>query len=462
MPSDRGSRAAWTITVTQLNEYVRRMLSGDPMLRSIRVRGELSGCKKHVSGHWYFTLKDEGARVQCAMFRQHALYLNFQPKDGMRVTVTASASLYTQSGAYQLYVESMEQEGAGELHLRFEALKRRLSEEGLFDPSIKKPLPMLPKVIGVVTSRTGAVLRDIVRVARRRDPNVSILLAASSVQGTGAAQEIADAIDKLNRDGRAEVILCGRGGGSMEDLWAFNEEIVARAIARSRIPVVSCVGHETDFTIADFVADLRAPTPSAAAELAVPVVSELRGDADMLLIRMTRALMSKQMILRTQLERLAGSAALREPRRVLVDGRREEVGRKFEELSRGMENMQTRRRNMLHRQTVRLMGARYLLNTQSRRRQVEMLEMRLENALEEKMHSCRRQLALMEHSLRNMDPAAVLSRGYAAVYAQGRAVSDAENVQAGQEIEIRMRGGVLRAAVLSVREEKEYGKENEL
>ncbi len=454
MPSDRGFRSAsaWTISVTQLNEYVRRMLSGDPMLRSIRVRGELSGCKRHISGHWYFTLKDEGARVQCAMFRQHAIYLNFQPHDGMRVTVTGSASLYSQSGAYQLYVEKIEQEGAGELYLRFEALKQKLSEEGLFDPSLKKPLPMLPKVIGVVTSRTGAVLRDIVRIARRRDPNVSILLAAASVQGTGAAQEIADAIDKLNRDGRAEVILCGRGGGSMEDLWAFNEETVARAIARSDIPVVSCVGHETDFTIADFAADLRAPTPSAAAELTVPVAAELKGDVDALMIRMTRALMGRHMLLTSQLERLCEREALRVPQCVLIDVRRRALDGLADRLSRSMERICFHQKNMLHHRTVCLMGARHLLLTESRLRRVELLELRLKAAFEARIQSARRELNMMERSLRGLDPSAVLERGYAAVYANGRAVSDSKAVPVGQVIEIRMRDGTIRALVQTVDE----------
>ncbi|MBR3504181.1 MAG: exodeoxyribonuclease VII large subunit, partial [Clostridia bacterium] len=255
----------WTLSVSQLNEYVRKSLAGDPMLQNIRVSGELSGVKRHFSGHIYFTLKDESARVQCVMFRSAATGLAFLPEDGMRVVVRGSASLYTAAGAFQIYADAIERQGVGELYLRFEALKRRLSEEGLFDPAIKRELPALPRTIGVVTSRAGAVLHDIVRVARRRDPNVRILLAPAAVQGAGAAEDIARAIALLNRQGEADVILCGRGGGSLEDLWPFNEEIVARAIRSSRIPVVSCVGHETDFTIADFAADLRAPTPSAAA-----------------------------------------------------------------------------------------------------------------------------------------------------------------------------------------------------
>ncbi len=416
--------AEWTISVSQLNEYVRKLISGDPMLRAIRVRGELSGFKKHVSGHLYFTLKDEQARVQCVMFRQNALRLDFLPRDGERVTVTGSASLFAQSGAYQLYVEDMAQEGAGELFLRFEELKRKLSAEGLFDPSRKKQPPMLPKVVGVVTSRTGAVLRDIVRIAGRRNPHVSILLAASAVQGNGAAEEIVAALERLNRDGRADVILCGRGGGSMEDLWPFNEEIVARAIARSKIPVISCVGHETDFTIADFVADLRAPTPSAAAELAVPVAEELENTVDVLTARMTRALMNRQMLSRARLERL--TAALSEPGRML-DAKRRQVDMLLLRMRRALENRAVRQ--------------------ETRKRMVSGLTDRLERGMARRLERRHAELETLVRALEGLNPAAVLERGYAVVYAQGRAVSGVTDVTPGSEIGVRLKDGTLRAKV---------------
>ena len=437
--------AEWTISVTQLNEYVRKMISGDPLLRDIRVRGEISGFKRHISGHLYFTLKDEGARVQCVMFKQNALSLSFRPADGMKVVASASASLYTQSGTYQLYVESMKQEGAGELYLQFEALKNRLSAEGLFDPSVKQPIPMLPKVIGVVTSRTGAVLRDIVRVARRRNPNVTILLAAASVQGVGAAEEIVSAIRRLNRDGRADVILCGRGGGSIEDLWPFNEEIVARAIFESRIPVISCVGHETDFTIADFVADLRAPTPSAAAELAVPVMEDLIHTVNSMTVRMTRALMGRQEILRSQLNALSKSASLANPARVLIDERRRALEGLSERLSRSLLRAQETRRNALHRQVARLMGEKHLLSPDIRRSQVGGLETRLNQAMQTQLQQKRSRAEALERMLLSLNPASVLERGYAAVYVDGRAVSDAKDVPVGTEISVRMRDGRLAA-----------------
>ena len=266
----------WTLSVSELNEYVRKRLAGDPLLRTVEVTGEISNYKHHISGHRYFALKDEGARVACVMLRTQAEGLDFRPEDGMRVTVRASASIYVRDGSYQLYVNSMRLSGAGELYLRFETLKKKLAQEGLFDPARKQPIPLFPRVLGVATSEDGAAIRDILRVARARNPRIEIVLAPCAVQGASAAAEIVRAIERLNRDGRSEVILVGRGGGSLEDLWPFNEEIVARAIAASAIPVISCVGHEIDFTIADFVADVRAATPSNAAELAVPVVAEMR------------------------------------------------------------------------------------------------------------------------------------------------------------------------------------------
>jgi exodeoxyribonuclease VII large subunit len=250
-----------TLTVGELNEYARRLLAADPLLRAVRVRGEVSGFKRHYSGHLYFSIKDETARVQCVMFRQHALGLDFEPADGQMVVIDGAASLYAATGGFQVYCQAMRREGAGALYQRFEALKKRLMEEGLFDAALKKPLPLLPRRVGLVTSPTGAAVRDMIRILRRRNPAATSSSPPCQVQGEGAARDIARALDLLNERGGVEVILCGRGGGSMEDLWAFNEETVARAIARSRVPVVSCVGHETDFTIADFVADARAPRP---------------------------------------------------------------------------------------------------------------------------------------------------------------------------------------------------------
>ena len=266
---------ASALSVSDLNEYVRRSLAGDPMLQGIAVRGEVSNFRPYASGHWYFSLKDEHSRIACVMFRQHNMGLRFKPQDGMKVVLVGSAGLYTVSGSYQFYAEAMLQDGVGELFVRYNALKDKLLKEGLFDASRKRPLPLLPRAVGVITSASGAVLHDIKTVTRRRFPNMPLILRSAQVQGDGAAVDLVIALQELAQSGYVGVIIIGRGGGSMEDLWAFNEEELVRAIAACPIPVISAVGHETDTTLADFAADMRAPTPSAAAELAVPDKKEL-------------------------------------------------------------------------------------------------------------------------------------------------------------------------------------------
>ena len=278
---------SWTLTVSDLNEYVRRSLAGDPMLKDLKLRGEISNFKRHVSGHLYFSLKDEQARIQCVMFRQDASRLTFSPADGMRVELRGSVSLYTAAGSYQFYATGMSPDGLGALYQRFEELKRRLMAEGLFDAGRKRPLPLLPRQIGIVTARTGAVIHDIARVAGRRNPGVPLVLRPAQVQGAGAAEDIAQGIRDLSALPEIDVLIIGRGGGSLEDLWAFNEEAVVRAIAACPVPVISAVGHETDVTLSDFAADVRAATPSAAAELAVQERNQLN---DQLLSLRARAL----------------------------------------------------------------------------------------------------------------------------------------------------------------------------
>lgn len=258
------------ITITELNEYVKRIFTRDAVLNGIRVRGEISGFKRHSSGHLYFSLKDAGALIRCVMFRQDAYTLSFAPLDGMQVIAEGSVSLYVRDGQYQLYVHAMEKEGQGELYRQYLELKDALEREGYFDAAHKKGIPFLPACVGIVTSPTGAAIKDITEIAHRRFPKMRLLLCPVLVQGAGATESIADGIRRMNADGRASVLIVGRGGGSLEDLFAFNTKEVAEAIYKSDIPVISAVGHETDYTIADFVADLRAPTPSAAAELAVP------------------------------------------------------------------------------------------------------------------------------------------------------------------------------------------------
>ncbi len=259
----------FTLTVTDLNDYVRRSLAGDPILQGLVLRGEISNLVRHTSGHYYFSLKDEKSRIACIMFRQYAQSVPFQMKDGMSVLLKGSVSLYVQSGTYQFYAESAELDGMGALYLRFEQLKLELSKEGLFDVSKKRPLPLLPRAIGIVTAKTGAVIHDIQNVTRNRNSSVQLILRPTLVQGEGAKEDIVKGIEALSKLEQVDVIIVGRGGGSLEDLWAFNEECVVRAIAQCPVPVISAVGHETDVTLSDFAADMRASTPSHAAEIAV-------------------------------------------------------------------------------------------------------------------------------------------------------------------------------------------------
>lgn len=264
-----------TLTVGQLNLFIKDILGQIPILNDIRIKGEISNFKHHSSGHMYMSLKDETGVLRAVMFRSAAMTLNFRPENGMQIIAEGRISVYERDGQYQLYINSMEQEGKGNLHEQFEKLKAKLQAEGLFDQSAKKPIPKYPKRVGVVTAPTGAAVKDIINILTRRFEAADICLYPALVQGDGAAESIKTAIEYFNKEGSADVLIVGRGGGSIEDLWAFNEEVVARAIFASEIPIISAVGHETDFTIADFVADLRAPTPSAAAELAVPSGEEL-------------------------------------------------------------------------------------------------------------------------------------------------------------------------------------------
>lgn len=402
------SAHALTLTVEELNEYVRRTLAGDPMLHGIRLRGEISNFKRHVSGHWYFTLKDMQSAISCAMFRQAASSVGFTPTDGQQVVLYGSVGLYAKTGSYQFYAEGMEPDGVGELYLRMEALKNKLSKEGLFDAALKKPLPLLPKGVGIATSGTGAVIHDIARIAWRRDSGMPLYLYPVAVQGEGAAEQIAFAIKVLDALDNVDVIIIGRGGGSMEDLWPFNEEIVARAIAACKKPVVSAVGHETDFTIADFVADLRAPTPSAAAELVVPEREALLSEIARLQGRMKRA----------------GEAG---------------VAQKGAELSELKERLlEQTPENQLHTisERVRALSGRIILVAES--------------ALQTKSHR------LGEATLRlsGASPEATLQRGYALVRQNGTMVQSVDDLDQTRQFTVMLRDGHIDAQSVHVQKEE--------
>ena len=307
------------VSVTELNRYIKDKIATDEALSNIIVKGEISNFKNHYTGHMYFTLKDENSLIKCIMFKTYASKLNFMPKDGMKVFVLGGVSVFERDGIYQIYVKAMQEDGVGALYREYEKLKQELEKQGLFDEAHKKKIPLMPKIVGVLTSQTGSVIKDIINVSTRRNPNVYIRLLPVPVQGEDAASKIVKGIKKMNDEKLADVLILARGGGSLEDLWPFNEEIVAHAIYESEIPIISAVGHETDFTIADFVADLRAPTPSAAAELAVPDIYEVKQKINLYQNRLRLSLSKKLEIMKLRYEKSMSSQIFKDPTRMISD-----------------------------------------------------------------------------------------------------------------------------------------------
>lgn len=342
-----------SITVSQLNRFVAALLAGQEPLRNLLVQGELSNVKRYASGHWYFNLKDANAQVSCVMFRQQADALRFKPQDGQAVLIGCRASLYERDGKFQLYVDTMQPLGKGDLHLAFEQLNDKLRAEGLYDVAHKRPLPRFPRRIGIATSQSGAVIRDIINVSKRRYPSCRLLLAPCQVQGEGAAASIAAAIRRLNDIPDIDLIIVGRGGGSLEDLWAFNEESLARVVYASAKPIISAVGHETDFTICDFVADLRAPTPSAAAELALPDRVQLLRELESQGVRLGSLLERRLVTAKHRLQRLAANRYLENPYERIAE-RRLYLDRLSENLERGFRRYNDKQSNNLSRLAARL------------------------------------------------------------------------------------------------------------
>jgi exodeoxyribonuclease VII large subunit len=438
--------------IHEVSELASRVKSSlDEGFGQIWVRGEISNFRSYSSGHWYFTLKDFDAQLKAAMFSRDNRRLRFEPRDGDAVLVSGRVDLYVRRGDLQVVASHMEPEGAGRLAREFEQLKARLSEEGLFEPGRKRALPRVPRHIGIVTSEKAAALQDMLRVLQSRDPTLNITLAPSRVQGDGAGRQVAAALDLLNQIGQAEVILCGRGGGSIEDLWAFNEEVVARAIARSEIPVISCVGHEIDFTIADFVADLRAATPSAAAELAVPVRAELEAVlADRVqrlqgaLARQLRARRQRLLELRVRLGR---------PERSL-DGAVQRVDDARDRLARA-----TSQQLQLRRQRLDSAGARLaVLNPQRdlllSRRRLERAQQQLAGSMAVRLSRRRHELDASRRALYALGPLQALARGYALVStADGVVVRGPSQVAIGDSVQVRLAQGALRCTVNEVADE---------
>jgi len=395
------------LSITQVNEYIRALVDRDALLSGVAVKGEISNYKVYPSGHHYFTLKDEGAALKCVMFRAQAMRLRFRPENGMKIIAMGKIAVYPRDGAYQLYCSTMAMDGVGDLHAAFEQLKAKLASQGMFAPEHKKPLPRYPKTIGIITSEAGAAIHDMLRILRKRYPLVRVRLLPVRVQGAEAPGEIAAAIRYANHYRIADLLIVGRGGGSIEDLWAFNDELVARAIYDSQIPVISAVGHEPDVTISDFVADLRAATPSNAAELAVPDQNVLRQNIDAMSAAMVTALQRQIKTCRRQLTVLSESAALQSP-------------------------------------------TQYYLQ---RRMALEHLKSRLVSMQLQSISNRKQRYVGLTAKLDAMSPLKVLSRGFAMVQMEdGTLVQSVNQVNDGKMLSITVSDGTIHAAVTDIKE----------
>ncbi len=397
------------LSITQLNEYIRGRMDSDPLLAQVAVRGEISNYKLYPSGHHYFTLKDEGSALRCVMFKGNAMRLRFRPENGMKIIAMGKVSVYPRDGAYQLYCTAMTMDGVGDLYAAFEQLKKKLAAQGLFDPAHKKPLPRYPGTIGIITSSAGAAVHDMLRILRKRYPLSKVRLLPVRVQGAEAPGEIAAAIGYANHHRLADLLIVGRGGGSIEDLWAFNDEQVAYAIYHSEIPVISAVGHEPDVTISDYVADLRAATPSNAAELAVPDQDALRQSLDAMSNAMASSLNRQVKAARQHLLVLSASPALQSPTGYL----------------------------------------------EQRNQSVELLKNRLVAAQNQNITRAKQRYIAQISKLEAMSPLKVLTRGYSMVHSErGEVVRSVSQVSLGERIQVKLSDGTLSATVMK----KEEGK----
>ena len=394
--------ANMAVTVSDLNQYIKNKIADDEYLNNILVKGEISNFKNHYTGHMYFTLKDDKSLIKCIMFKSYAQKLNFMPKDGMKVFIFGGVSVFERDGVYQIYAKAMEQDGLGDLYTKYQKLKEKLEKSGLFDEEHKIKIPKMPKTIGVLTSQTGSVIRDIINVSTRRNPNVVIKLLPVPVQGEGAAEKISKAIEYMNKEKLADVLILARGGGSLEDLWPFNEEIVANSIYYSEIPIISAVGHETDFTIADFVADLRAPTPSAAAELAVPDVYEVEQKILNYQNRLRMSLVKKVELMRLRFDKSMSSFVFKEPKRKIQEN--------------------------------------YL--------RVDSNVKQLENLIKTKQEHKKTKFSKIVAKLDAYSPLKTLSRGYSITQKDGKIIKSKKEVNPGDKIEIRFSDGNKEAKIL--------------
>ncbi|MFC7681927.1 exodeoxyribonuclease VII large subunit [Paenibacillus sp. GCM10028914] len=446
------------LSIKDLNRYIRMKMESDTRLSDVWIRGEISNFTHHSSGHMYFTLKDEGSRIRAIMFSAHNQRLPFIPKEGSRVIARGNVSVYERDGQYQFYAVHMQPDGIGSLYLAYEQLKKKLEEEGFFATERKRPLPLFPRTVGVITSPTGAAVRDIMITIKRRFPQVRVILYPVLVQGKGAAPSIVKAIRSMNEMAEADVLIVGRGGGSLEELWAFNEEIVARAVYQSDIPIISAVGHETDFTIADFVADLRAATPTAAAELAVPSAAEVKSR---LMQRERQLHQGLQQTLRRSKERLSSlqrSPVLVYPRRYMLQH--------AERLDMLKIRLQGSVRSHISRTRQKQLSLKQGLIRLNPQVQFELATRRHDGAhrqLTAAMQSLMREkLQHLQSEMRHLDalsPLKVMSRGYSLVYDEkdNKLIKSLSDVQLGDLVNVKVSDGRLQCQVWGMKEDDNHG-----
>ncbi len=444
-------------TVSELNHYLKKLLDNDPILQLVWVRGEISRWQVYQSGHAYFTLKDATSQLRCVMWNSALRYLDFQPQAGDHVRVLGEVRVFERDGVYQLYARKIVKEGIGDLYLRYEEVKRRLEAEGLFDPQRKRPLPVFPRRIGVITSPDGAAIRDIIRIARQRHAGVEIFLFPSLVQGDEAPASLVRALQLANSKvveqliGTLDVLIIGRGGGSVEDLWAFNEEIVVRAVAQSRIPIVSAVGHETDFTLTDFAADYRAPTPTAAAQRVVPDRQEWLHRLGQLALRLNQALRNALRYAQTHLQRLAERRWLRDPLS-LFNEQRQTLDTLQWRLDGALQQALLQKRQQVLQYQHRLEALSPKAQLTRWRERWQRYADALQFAADRLLHLKAEQLRRMEDQLQALNPYAVLERGYALVRdaETGRILSRAKQLRTGSAVEIVFADGTAKATVNEV------------
>ncbi|MFJ7725419.1 exodeoxyribonuclease VII large subunit [Neobacillus sp. NPDC097160] len=440
------------LSVNALTKYIKRKFDADPHLRDIHVRGEISNFKQHSSGHMYFTLKDEKARILAVMFASQSRFMKFSPENGMKVIVKGDITVYEPSGQYQIYIKEMQPDGIGELFLAYEQLKQRLEAEGLFAPETKKAIPLYPRTVGVITSPTGAAIRDVITTIKRRYPIANILVFPALVQGDHAAPSIVKAIEKANNMKEIDVLIVGRGGGSIEELWAFNEELTARAIFASKIPIISAVGHETDFTIADFVADLRAPTPTGAAELAVPHLEELMDRILQRQTRLIRAMNGKFQFEKERLNRVQKSYAFRYPHR-LYEQKLEQLDKLTEMLVRG-----TSRLTIFKKGQQEILYKRLLRNHPNEA--LEEAKKRFDRTQKDMNRSMLQILSKKQtdfdhilSTLQALSPLKIMERGYSLAYSDdNRLVKSVKQVKVNEQVQIQLPDGSLFCNVENIKE----------